>query len=74
LFGICEAESFFDSDRAAVLNIKPLDVILVKENIVQLPHIDHFATPAALVKVPFLRFTQFVKVSGIHLNVCRNRR
>jgi hypothetical protein len=42
-------------------------MILVKENIVQLAHIYDFATPAALVKVPFLRFAQLVKVSGIHL-------
>jgi hypothetical protein len=28
---------------------------------------DHFATSAALVEMFFLRFAQFVKVSGIHL-------
>jgi hypothetical protein len=39
--------------RPAVLNIWPVDVIFVKENIVQLPLIDHFSTPA-LVEVPFL--------------------
>jgi hypothetical protein len=39
--------------RPAVLNISPVDVIFVKENIVQLPLIDHFSTPA-LVEVPFL--------------------
>jgi hypothetical protein len=48
------------------LNIGPLDVILVKENIVQLPHIDHFATPAALVKVALFGLAQLAKISGIH--------
>jgi hypothetical protein len=40
-------------------------VILVKENIVQLPHIDHFAALLALVEVPSLRFTQLIKLRGI---------
>jgi hypothetical protein len=31
-------------------------MILVKENIIQLAHIDHFAALLALVEVPFLGF------------------
>jgi hypothetical protein len=38
----------------------------MKQHIVELPPINHFSTPAALVEVPFLRFAQLVKVSGIH--------
>jgi hypothetical protein len=40
-------------------------VILVKENIVQLAHIHHSATSAALVEMFFLGFAQLLKVSGI---------
>jgi hypothetical protein len=57
------SSSFF---RAAVLNVGPLDMILVKENIVQLPLIDHFSASAAFVEVPSLRFAQLVKVSDMH--------
>jgi hypothetical protein len=48
--------SFVDSDRATILNVRPLDVILVEENIVQLPLINHFSALLALVEVAFLRF------------------
>jgi hypothetical protein len=41
--------------RPAALNVGPLDMILVKENIVELSLIDHFPAPA-LIEVPFLRF------------------
>ncbi len=41
-------------------------MIFVKENIVQLPLINHFSASAALVEVPFLRFAQLVKISGVH--------
>jgi hypothetical protein len=43
--------------RAAVLNVWPLDVVFMKENIVESPHIDHFSALLALVKVHFLRVT-----------------
>jgi hypothetical protein len=36
--------------------------------IIQLSPINHFAASAALVKVPFPRFAQLVKVSGIHFS------
>jgi hypothetical protein len=48
------ARSFFDSERPAVLNIRPVNVIFVKENIIELPHVDHFATLLAPVEVLFL--------------------
>jgi len=38
----------------AVLNVRPVDMILVKENIIQLPHIDHFSALLATVEVSFL--------------------
>jgi hypothetical protein len=44
-----------------------MDMLLMKEHVVQLPHIDHLAAPAALIEVPFLRFAQLVKISSIHL-------
>jgi hypothetical protein len=57
----------FDSERAAVLNVGARLVIrFVKEHVVELPLIDHFPALAALIEVPFLRFAQLVKVSGIH--------
>jgi len=31
-------------------------MILVKQNIIQLAHIDHFPAVATLIEVPFLRF------------------
>jgi hypothetical protein len=34
--------SFFDAERAAVLDVWPLDMIFVKDNVIQLPLIDHF--------------------------------
>jgi hypothetical protein len=37
----------------------------MKQHIVELPPINYFSTPPALVEVPFLRFAQLVKVSGI---------
>jgi hypothetical protein len=40
--------------RAAVLNVWPVDMILVKENIIQLAHIDHFAALLAFVEVTLL--------------------
>jgi hypothetical protein len=62
------ARSFFDSDRAAVLNVRARLVIgFMKQDIVQLPHINHFSA-SAFVEVLFLRFTQLVKVSGIHFS------
>jgi hypothetical protein len=42
--------------RSAVLNVGPLDMTLMKENIVQLLLIDHFPALLALVEVPFIRF------------------
>jgi hypothetical protein len=41
-----------------------VDVIFVKENIVQLPLIDHFPASAS-VEVAFFGFAQLVKVSAI---------
>jgi hypothetical protein len=55
----------FHSERAAVLNVGSGNMILVEENVVQLPLIDHLSAPA-LIEVPFLRFAQLVKVSGVH--------
>jgi hypothetical protein len=50
------ARSFFSERlRPAVLNVRPVDVIFVKENIVELPLVNHFPAPA-FVEVPFLRF------------------
>jgi len=51
---------FFASERlrAAILKVRPVDMIFVKENIVQLPLIDHFSTSAAFVEMPFPRFAQ----------------
>jgi hypothetical protein len=43
---------FFDSERAAVRNVWPVDVIFVKENIVELTLIDHFPASAS-VEVAF---------------------
>jgi hypothetical protein len=51
------AGSFFDSDRSAVLNVRSWLVIgFMEKHIVELPPINHFSTPAALVEVPFLGF------------------
>jgi hypothetical protein len=62
------ARSFFDSDRAAVLNVRARLVIgFMKEHIVELPHIDHFSA-SALVEVSLLRLAQFAKVSVIHFS------
>jgi hypothetical protein len=59
--------SFFDSDRAAVLNVCARLVIgFVEQNIVELPLIDHRSALAALVEMPFLRFAQLVKIIVIH--------
>jgi hypothetical protein len=41
-------------------------MVLVKEDIVQLALINQFPAPSALVEVPFLRFVQLLKVSGVH--------
>jgi hypothetical protein len=49
------------------LNVGPGLVILVKENIVELAHIDHFTALLAFVEVLFLGFAQLVEVIGIHL-------
>jgi hypothetical protein len=38
------------------MNVRPVNMIFVKGNIVQLAHINHFAAPAALVEMFFLRF------------------
>jgi hypothetical protein len=43
-----------------------MHVFFVKQNIIQLAHIDHFAASGALVEMFLLRFAQLVKVSGIH--------
>jgi len=43
-----------------------VDVIFVKEHIVELPLIDHFSASAAFVEVPFFRFAQLTKISGVH--------
>jgi len=43
-----------------------VDVIFVEENLAQLPHIDHFSASAAFVEVPFFRFAQLTKISGVH--------
>jgi hypothetical protein len=47
--------SFFDSDRAPVLSVRPVDVILVKEHVVELALINHLSA-SAFVEVPLLRF------------------
>jgi hypothetical protein len=61
--------SFFDFDGPAVLNVRARLVIgFMKQHIVQLPHINHFSASAALVKVPFFRFAQFVK-GGFHSSI-----
>jgi hypothetical protein len=63
------ARSFFVSERLrpAVLNVGSVDMILVKEHIVELALTDHLST-SALVEVAFLGFAQLVKVSGIHFS------
>jgi hypothetical protein len=48
------------------LDVRPVDVIFVKENIVELALIDHLFASAASVEMFFLGFAQLVKVSGIH--------
>jgi hypothetical protein len=48
--------SFFDSERHTILDVGPVDMIFVKENIVELPLIDHFSASAAFVEVSFLSF------------------
>jgi hypothetical protein len=54
------------------LNVRAQLVIgFVKQHIVELPPINRFSTTAALAKVPFLRFTQLVKVSGIHFKTAQ---
>jgi len=64
----CAARLFFASERlrGAVLNVRSVDVIFVKEHIVELPLIDHFSASAAFVEVPFFRFAQLTKISGVH--------
>ena len=39
-----------------MLNVWPMHVIFVKQDIVQLAHIDHFAALFTLVEVLFIRF------------------
>jgi hypothetical protein len=57
LFGIQEAESFFDSDRAALLNARARLVIgFMKHDIIQLAHINHFSALLTFIEVPFLPF------------------
>jgi hypothetical protein len=46
-----------ESFRAAVLNVRPVYVIVVKENVVQLAH--HFAASLALIEVAF--FLKYVR-------------
>src|SRR6266480_1483846 len=47
---------FFDSDRAAVLNVRARLVIgFVEQHFVELPFINHFPAPAAFVEMFFLR-------------------
>jgi hypothetical protein len=49
------ARSFFDSHRSTVLNIRARLLIgFVKQDIVELPPINHFPAPAALVEMFFL--------------------
>jgi hypothetical protein len=48
------------------MNVRPVDMIFVEEQIVELPLLDHLSARAELVQVPFLRFAQLVKVGGIH--------
>jgi len=60
--------SFFEPNRTAVLNVGPWLVIgFMEQHIVQLSPINHFSA-SAFVEVPFLRFAQLVKVSGIHFS------
>jgi hypothetical protein len=60
------ARSFFDSDRAAVLNVWARLVIgFMTQHIVELPHINHFSA-STFVEMPFLRFAQLIEVSGVH--------
>jgi hypothetical protein len=47
-------ESLIKRLRAAVLNVWPMHVIFMKQNIVQLAHINHFAALPATVEVFFL--------------------
>ena len=47
------------------MNVRPVDVILVKKNVVELALVDHFSASAASVEVAFRRFTQLINVSGI---------
>jgi hypothetical protein len=44
---------FIKAFGATVLNIRPWDMILVKKNIIQLAHIDHFPAVTTLIEVPF---------------------
>jgi hypothetical protein len=45
-----------ESLRAAVWNVRSVYVILVKQNIIELPHVHDFAALLARIEVPFLRF------------------
>jgi hypothetical protein len=50
------ARSFLDSERTSILNIRPVDMILMKEHVIQLPRVYHLTALLALVEVPFLVF------------------
>jgi hypothetical protein len=54
--------------RAAVLNIGSGLVIFMKQNVIQLPHINHFATLLAAIEVLSLLLAQLVKVIHIHFS------
>jgi hypothetical protein len=60
------ARSFFDSDGAAVLNVRARLVIgFMEQHIVELSPINHFSALRTLVAVPFLRFAQLVKGASL---------
>jgi hypothetical protein len=52
--------------RTGVLNVPPVDMLFVEEQIVDLLLIDHLSARAEFVEVPFLRFAQLIKAGGIH--------
>jgi hypothetical protein len=47
-----------------------VDVIFVKENIVELPPVNHFSALRTLIEVPFLCVVELIKISRIHFPTC----
>jgi len=53
------------------LNVRPVYVILVKENVIQLPHIDHFAALLALLEMAFSDSSNSLKSAGFNVGTVR---